>query len=224
MTQATQLAVAKYIASIADLALRQGEIISGLKVHRVSLATLYNADGGEIQPESHDYAIVVSQDCDLDWDFKARRQPDTILKPELNENEAAIAQRLQNKMMPNVLFCRLQSATSLKECDKVITKGKEINSDGWNTIESNRFDRYHFLEKPKDGQSLQQVALPELAADFKRYFTMPTDEVYEQLNHDAKRHCRLASPYLEHFSTRFCYYQFRVALPGDHTSEPNVKQ
>jgi hypothetical protein len=63
--------------------------------------------------------------------------------------------------------------------------------------------------------------LPELGIDFKRYFTISAAEVYIRLDsNEIQRRCRLVSPYLEHFSTRFAYYQFRVALPADHYSEP----
>jgi len=64
---------------------------------------------------------------------------------------------------------------------------------------------------PTDG-ALRQ---PELGIDFKRYFTLPTAEVYYQIQRQAARRCCLRSPYLEHLSTRFHAYQQRLALPED---------
>jgi hypothetical protein len=44
--------------------------------------------------------------------------------------------------------------------------------------------------------------------DFKRYFSLPTEEVYYRIDSEAKRRCRLVSPYAEHLSTRFVIISF----------------
>ena len=49
--------------------------------------------------------------------------------------------------------------------------------------------------------------MPELGIDFKRYFTIPTDEVYFRIRAEAQRRSRLRSPYLEHLSNRFYSFQ-----------------
>ena len=68
-----------------------------------------------------------------------------------------------------------------------------------------------------------QQGLPELTIDFKRYFTIPTDEVYKRIEiSETKRRCVLVGPYLEQLSSRFAYFIGRVALPEDHFSEPAV--
>ena len=69
----------------------------------------------------------------------------------------------------------------------------------------------------------------ELAIDFKRYFTIPPDEVRRRLDLEtpvpgseairARRRSVFMSPYLEHLSTRFAQYFSRVALPEQHQSE-----
>jgi hypothetical protein len=69
-------------------ALRQGEIVTGLIQLRVELASIATADeGAVIQPIVHPFAIVMSQDCDLDRDFRARQQ-----------------QAGQEKLLPNVFL------------------------------------------------------------------------------------------------------------------------
>ena len=60
---------------------------------------------------------------------------------------------------------------------------------------------------------------PVGAAFVNSTFTLPTEEVYRQLALSGQRRAVLRPPYLEHLSTRFHYFQFRVALPGDHESE-----
>ena len=143
---------------------------------------------------------MVSQDCDLDWDYNAR------------QGEAE-----EHKLIPNVLFCEVSTAEALR--GRGYKAG--INSKTWNDIQNNKNERYHFLQAVKSDEDTIRKGLPELGIDFKRYFTIPAEEVYYRLkSKEVKRHCRLISPYLEHFSTRFAYYQFRIALPADHYSEP----
>jgi hypothetical protein len=99
-------------------------------------------------------------------------------------------------------------------------KGREgINSTLWKPIKNNKDERYHFLEKVSSEVDVLEKGLPELAIDFKRYFTIPTEEVYVRLEFDAACRCRLVSPYLEHLSGRFYAFQSRVALPRDPLSE-----
>ena len=40
------------------------------------------------------------------------------------------------------------------------------------------------------------VGIPELGVDFKRYFTIPTDEIYKRIEKgEVRRRCVLMSPY-----------------------------
>lgn len=184
-----------YEPSVREGPLRQGEILCDLIQLKLRVETVGT---GEIEFVSylHPYVIIVSQDCDLDWDYKARVAKTT------------------DKLIPSVLFCEVTTAESLRY-------GGDINSGIWGRIKINKDERYQFLQKVSTDEDILQQGLPELGVDFKRYFTLPADEVYTRIaSQEAKRRCRLVSPYLEHFSTRFAYYQFRVALPADHYSEP----
>lgn len=171
----------------------QGEIVSGLKRHRLGLDTIFE-EAPTLNYEVHPYTIVVSQDCDLVQDYTSRTGDGDI-----------------SKQIPEILFCQAITAEELR--------GSGINSTVWNQVRKNKAERYHFFQKVLPDQDAFGSGLPELGVDFKRYFTIPTDEVYRRLEGEAKKRCRLMSPYLEHFSTRFAYYQFRVALPLDHISE-----
>lgn len=184
-----------YESSPLGSPLRQGEILSNLLQVRLDPTTIHSEEPVRIIV-AHPFAIVVSQDCDLDWDFRARQ-----------------GQAKEHRKMPNILFCEVTEATTLR--------GREgINSRIWKRISRNKEERYHFLQKVLPDQDTLGQGLPELAMDFKRYFTIPADELYIRLQHsEAKRRCRLLSPYLEHFTTRFFYFQYRVALPSEHFSE-----
>ena len=175
--------------------LRQGEIISGLVRGRQALDSFSN-EVPEFLFEAHPYAIILSQDCDLEQDWKRRQ-------------EQGLAE-IQAPSLPEILFAQLVTARELRS--------KGLTSEAWRRIKINKDERYQFLEQAPQESDAQGQGLPEFGIDFKRYFTIPTAEVYKQIELDARRRCRLLSPYLEHLSTRFCFYQFRVALPEDHRS------
>jgi hypothetical protein len=181
-------------------ALRQGEMVTGLVQVRLAINTV-GADKEDVQwiEEFHPFAVVLSQDCDLDQDWKVRQSA-------VDDPKAA------QRQLPSVLFAQVHDAEELK--------GRVGASDLWKRVKQNKDERYHFLEAVSPNQDALADGLPELGIDFKRYFTIPTDELYRRIEKGTHRRCRLVSPYLEHLSTRFCYYQFRVALPSDHKSNP----
>ena len=188
-----------YRASTAgsELGLRQGEILSDVAQFRFDAATLgTTAPSGE--PRYHPYAVIVSQDCDLEQDFNVRQK-----------------QSVSDKRLPNVLFCEVATA------DELFGRVKALGSKLWDRIRINKDERYHFLQAVDASCDAQQIGMPEMGIDFKRYFTIPTDEMYKRIEiGEAKRRCVLVSPYLEHLSSRFAYFLSRVALPEDHISEP----
>lgn len=174
--------------------LRQGEILSGLIQSHLNVASLELADGPTVDYRMHPYAIVMAQDCDLIQDFDVRRQ-----------------NLHSDKLIPNVLFCEAVTAEELK--------GRaDIKSDIWKRIRQNKDERYQFLESVPVEADWLGAGVPELGLDFKRYFSVPTDEVYYWLKRETKRRGKLVSPYVEHLSARFFYFHSRVALPAEHRS------
>lgn len=188
-----------YIASDETGALRQGEILSGLMQPKVKLDGLESyARATAFDMITHPFAIVVSQDCDLDWDFRARSDDPPS----------------ESKKIPSLLLCEVTTAESL-------SGRTDINSKLWQRIRINKDERYQFLERVPPERDSEQEGVPELGIDFKRYFTLPTEDIYFQIRtRQIKRRAVLTSPYVEHLSSRFCYFQSRIALPADHFSEP----
>jgi hypothetical protein len=191
-------------------AFRQAEVLSAV----LQLKRTVSSESTQITVDlvSHPFAIIVSQDCDLDLDFRARNgligPDDKPVGPE--------------KRIPNILLCELVTAEELSSSGRL---SGEINSTIWSRIRTNEHVRYHFFQAV--GADLDAVGsgLPELAADFKRYFTVVADDLYAQLQESVtqdlrpiQRRLRLKSPYCEHFSTRFSFYLSRVALPEPHLS------
>lgn len=176
-------------------ALRQGEVLSDLVQIRAKLSD-GDATVREVAEVRHAFALILTQDCDLDLDFKSR-----------------FRDAIQSKMIPSILFCEVIEASGLKG-----TEG--INPKIWSQIKKNDHNRYQFLQAVGPTEDSLEQGLPELGIDFKRYFTLPTDEVYRRLDLGTKRRCRLETPYREHLTTRFFSYQARIALPEPHFSEP----
>jgi hypothetical protein len=181
-----------YVRS-SDGALRQGELLSSL----VEVRRVLQAVSQELQIDlvNHPYAIVISQDCDLEQDFFARTRPAEIAKPE-------------DKLLPGVLFCEVITATELR--------GRLADGQIWKQIIQNKNERYHYLREIQREFDLLDEGIPELGIDFKRYFTVPTGDIYSQIGAAGRRRSHLQSPYLEHLSVRFANYLSRVALPEEH--------
>lgn len=187
-----------YLPSPPEGPLRQGEIISGLIQARLSLNSVGEGSTPIVDILTHPFAVIVSQDCDLELDYKARNGLDDVKA---------------DKILPSILFCHAITA------DATWNSGCLPGSKERTFFPKNKLERFHFLQKVEPAQDALHEGLPELGVDFKRYFTVPADEVYKRIAFEAKRRCFMRSPYLEHLSTRFCYFQMRIALPEDHKSE-----
>jgi hypothetical protein len=180
----------------AAFPLLQGEIITNLIQVRLDLATL-GAEAASILEVAHPFALILAQDCDLEQDFKARQQ-----------------EAVSDKVLPSVLFCEVATA------EELLGRVKSQGRTSWDRIQKNKDERYHFLQKVEPVEDALKQGLPELAIDFKRYFTIPADEAYKRIEiNEAKRRCVLESSYLHHLSNRFASFLSRVALLADHISE-----
>ena len=141
----------------------------------------------------HPYCVILSQECDLDWDFAARAEGDDS----------------SGKLLSNVLCC-----TAAEEDD--IRQSKGLKSDLWRRVKNNKDERFQYLEECPNDRDSARDGVPPLVLDFKGYFTVSTSELYEQLVTNARQRCRLTTPYAEHLSLRFASFQARIALPRDH--------
>jgi len=147
-------------------------------------------------PIIHPYAIVITQDCDLDWDYKARGT---------NNNPA--------KLLNSIVLCEMAPAESIRSTDG-------MNRKEWDLVVAHRHERFYFFEKISPECDVEQEGLPELTADFKRVFGIDAATLYRQIELSmVKRRAVLVSPYLEHFSRRYHSFHGRVALPFQYESE-----
>lgn len=124
-----------YAASVSGEAVRQGEIISSLRQYVISQESI--AAGGDpvFRVVTHPLAIVLSQECDLDLEFRSRNQirfaNGTI--PDINTQ------------IPNILFCEVFRIEELRS-------RSDINSGIWNQIKgiiTNGISTYMRSRPPK---------------------------------------------------------------------------
>ncbi|MCY4466814.1 MAG: hypothetical protein OXE46_14885 [Chloroflexi bacterium] len=186
--------------------MRQGELLSNVVQLFVELHTIAQESPRAIR-RNHAFAYVLSQDCDLDWDFNSRTKPDA-----------------RDRTIPSILLCEAMPAISAAR--QIIAVDGSKNTDKsriWRRVKQNKDERYQFFSKVESSLDLQEQGIDELVIDFKRYFSVPTGELYKRIElGETHRRCRLRSPYLEHLSSRFAFYLSRVALPEDYHSEPGL--
>ena len=193
-----------YCASPSEGPIRQGEILSGLTELRAVGPTSEEDGDQPAEVVKHPFAVVLTQDCDLDFDFKAR-QPATTLP---------------HKLLPNILLAELWLAEQLR--------GKhDVNHGVWKRVKQNMDERYHFLPRvePED-DALGKGFDDDLTIDFKRLFTIGAETLYTCIDTTAQRRSCLQSPFMQDLSNRFGYYQIRVALPEIETesSQPAARR
>jgi hypothetical protein len=181
------------------LELRQGEIVAGLLQSAltgeslVQYLTSGSGNDNKISVAPIEYAVVMTQDCDLEQDFRVRESGGT-----------------SDKLLQHILFCEAAPADSFRE-DPAL-KSKEIRKQ----FSNNKMERYQYLGPVDASVDSEGKGIPALGLDFKRYFTIPTELVYLHLQHGAKKRARLAVPFAEHLSDRFFAYHARIALPVQH--------
>ncbi len=178
--------------------LRQCELLTSVIVGRQQYDSLGTSTPA-IVFDSYDCALVLSQDCDLDQDHRVRF-------PIVQDSD---------RIIPSVLLTMVSTASD------VFARVAASNKKKWDrlNIEQNTNPRFHFLQAILPGSDRLNEGLPEFVIDFKRYFTVPTDEVYHRIAvGETQRRCALVSPYLEHLAHRFASYLSRVGLPTDHAS------
>lgn len=187
-------------------ALRQGELITDLAIYRVKPEHVGN-DLPEFEIENQPIVLILTQDCDLDWDFRGRFSQSGVSE--------TVPISTADKLIPCVLFCEVVTAHEL------FGKVKALGSKVWDRIKQNNDIRYHFLQRPGPDCDAVGEGLGELAIDFKRYSTVRTDELYRRVTlGTTRRRCILRTPYLENLCHRFAHFLSRVALPEPHFSEP----
>jgi hypothetical protein len=174
--------------------LRQSEIITGIAQYT------FDPGSGEMLVTRHSFAVILSQDCDLKWDYEVR-------------------QRGEQSDLNGVLIFEAEPWANIK----ISVGGRDI----WKPLGQNKNDRYHLLEEVPPECDCEGKGLPALVIDFKKLFTAPAAELDRQVRlaqNGAQRRCRLLVPYREHLQSRLAFYLQRVAIPEPHRLPASLEQ
>lgn len=186
--------------SPASLAKKAGSISQGDIFRYVAVTERVEEDAGRIYVRHvvFPHVIVLSQDCDLDRDFKTRCR--------------APGQGNQDKMMLSVLVAPLYNADHVMDGSHLQNLGMKMrdisagSSTARDTLKRNGDARYHYLKFP-DG-----VPLVDSIIDFKHYATVHV----EQLSSHATYVWSMPALYRERISQRFTDFLARIGLPEPH--------
>ncbi|MGH6631520.1 MAG: hypothetical protein ACREB3_17460, partial [Burkholderiales bacterium] len=114
----------------------------------------------------------------------------------------------QHKRVANVLFCEAQPLEEMRQA----LRAEGVNSELWRRIVRNDDARFHALPAAPPAEDGAGTGLPAMGVDFKRFFTIPTDEVYVRLEAEAQRRCVLDPSRAIDLSQRFAFFHARVPL------------
>ena len=138
------------------------------------------------------FFVVLTQACDLEQDYKNRNE----------EKET------DDKKIQSVLVCPAYLSNKFRKGEHLNETGLKMephnSPSSWNIIKNNNNLRYHLLK----GNFSMKV--PELIIDFKHYYTIPIEIVYNCKEHYL---CSLDHLFKEDLSQRFAAYLSRVGLP-----------
>lgn len=169
----------------------QGDIFQ--KFHYVRWAEL--VEGGILEEDFIEipYFVVLTQSCDLEWDFKDRYKRSS---------------EKRDKFIQSILVCPAYVAESFKGGQHLESQSlvmQDYHGKTWPLIKDNNNSRYHFLKKN------EELGIPDLVIDFKQYYTIPTHILYKFY----KQHYvgSLMPLFREALSHRFAFYLSRIGLP-----------
>jgi hypothetical protein len=174
----------------------QGDILRDIEVAEWAGPVL-QIEGGEgeltIRRRQLQYAVVMSQECDLYQDQQNRSN----------------AQKNQDKYLHSVLVVPAYPALTLKQgthLQGLKVTCETLGGDRWKQILRNGTERYHHLP---EWPSLQ---VPELVLDFKHFLTSPREDLL-QLAKGGAYLASLGQLFRERLSQRFANFLARIALP-----------
>ena len=177
-----------------ELRIKQGDIIK-----EVECIQDFSLEGGQVKLETivFPYILVLTQDCDLTWDFDNRNRQDSST---------------QDKYLFSVIVVPLYNAEQFIAGEHLLEIGQRMqafsnkpNKTDRKNLSNNENPRYHYLNFSDD------MRMPDLVADFKHYFTLNVKKV-EKIK-KSNLVCSLPELYRELVSQRFSNYLSRIGLP-----------
>ncbi len=137
--------------------------------------------------------ICLNQDCDLNSDNRDKQK----------DNSNKDCRLLHLIIAPLFNFDEFKQGEHWGDIFQTGIKYNPNKTDG-KKVMNNEDPRFHYLHFEDN------FILPDMVVDFKHFYTISTDYMYENLS---KRVCSLSELYREKISQRFAYYFSRIALP-----------
>ena len=167
----------------------QGDIFRDLDIASGAPISAVEVDV-EIESDSN-YWIVINQDCDLNQDYKQRKE--NKIRDDVN--------------IRTILICPAYPARQFFAGDHI--EDWDLKSYGKKKIDkiknNDEYKRYHYLE----GNT--SLGVPELVIDFKHFYTIPVETAYKQR---LKSYLvTLNELHREDLNQRFCSFLSRIGLP-----------
>lgn len=173
-----------------DNKVEEGRIMQGDIFHNIDIIedVIIKSDGAiQLKKITFPLVICLNQDCDLHTDFIHR-----------TENKSGSLLHL----IVAPLF-EISSFREGKNWGDLMNVGDRINSERIRYIKGNNDPRYHYVVFPEKD-------MPELIIDFKYFFTINRDALYNRLDHKV---CSVDDLFRELINQRFCDYLSRIGLP-----------
>lgn len=153
------------------------------------------------------YAVIMSQDCDVELDHKMRDKEKDLLKTFTLASHPDKFRPVHDKFLPTILVCPAYLADNFLAGQHI--KDRLMNVSGkteFEKIQKNTvLNRYHYLHQDSDN------GVPELIVDFKHFFTIPIDIIYSQRKKGYL--VTITELFRESLSQRFANYLSRFGLP-----------
>jgi hypothetical protein len=159
----------------------QGDFLQDITIFLGSPASNQDADELNFQ-----YAVILSQDCDLERDYIERN------KKESND-----------KYLKTILICPAYPSSKFFEGAHITGWTMKIPSK--KQVSNNNLSRYHFLKED------MELKIPESVIDFKHFVTAPRDILYDLK--DSSYLGTINELFRENLSQRFANYLSRIGVP-----------
>lgn len=176
----------------------QGDIYTEIRVPLVGQVTI-NDSGEAVDLKGDilllDYAVVLSQECDIEQDYNDRDRDEGI----------------QDKHVQALLVAPAYLAETLKAGEHLLSAGfkmQKMNTEMWRVVKNNKNERYHFIEQ------CPALNVPDLVVDFKHMYTLSRSYFYQAILNNSYR-ASLAYLSRELLSQRFCNFLSRIGLPDE---------
>lgn len=182
---------------------RQGEILGPLWEHRAEYPPRKIPWGQSVRVRSvmRDLVVVLTPDCDLEWDYDMRFLELGGSDRGGNDPES------HPQAVSQVLVCQLYDREQIRPR----FKGE---GDLWSRITENQDERYHRFPSAAIENALHPMYLHELFLDFKKATAVACDTLYQGvLGGDVERIAVVPPYYVHDLIHRFYGFLSRIALP-----------